>query len=48
MPALSQFQSLLTSSEAAPAPKTEMASDKALLQQFMQWNQKTLQPEKSQ
>jgi hypothetical protein len=48
MPALSQFQSLLTSSEATPAPKTEVASDKALLQQFMQWNQKTAQPEKSQ
>jgi hypothetical protein len=47
-PALSQFQSLLTSSEANQAPKTEAASDKALLQQFMQWNQKTAQSEKGQ
>jgi hypothetical protein len=48
MPALSQFQSLLTSSEANQAPKTEATSDKPLLQQFMQWNQKTAQPEKGQ
>jgi hypothetical protein len=47
-PALSQFQSLLTSSEANQAPKTEATSDKALLQQFMQWNQKTAQSEKGQ
>jgi hypothetical protein len=47
-PALSQFQSLLTSSEANLAPKTEATSDKALLQQFMQWNQKTAQSEKGQ
>jgi hypothetical protein len=48
MPALSQFQSLLTASEANQAPKTEATSDKALLQQFMQWNQKTAQSEKGQ
>jgi len=48
MPALSQFQSLLTPSEANQAPKTEATSDKALLQQFMEWNQKTAQPEKGQ
>jgi hypothetical protein len=47
-PALSQFQSLLTSSEANQTPKTEATSDKALLQQFMQWNQKTAQSEKGQ
>jgi hypothetical protein len=49
MPALSQFQSLLASGEAAQAPKPETTSDKPatsdkpLLQQFMQWNQKTSQ-----
>lgn len=43
-PALSQFQSLLAASEPAAAPKSE-ASDKPLLQQFMQWNQK--QPDKN-
>lgn len=45
MPALSQFQSLLAS-DTAQAPKTEAAADKPLLQQFMEWNQKTQQPEK--
>lgn len=48
-PALSQFQSLLASSETAQAPtKTEVTPDKPLLQQFMQWNQKTVQPDKGQ
>ncbi|MET0222251.1 MAG: hypothetical protein ABW213_16495 [Tardiphaga sp.] len=46
-PALSQFQSLLASSEAAQAPKTDTTPDKPLLQQFMQWNQKA-QSEKGQ
>jgi hypothetical protein len=45
MPALSQFQSLLAS-DAAQAPKSEPATDKPLLQQFMEWNQKAQQPEK--
>jgi hypothetical protein len=43
-PALSQFQSLLASGEAAQAPKTEATPEKPLLQQFMQWNQKIAQP----
>ncbi len=51
-PALSQFQSLLASGDAsqipAQAPKTEPAADKPLLQQFMQWNQNTAQPDKGQ
>ena len=40
--ALSQFQSLLTD-DATQAPKAEKpeSSDKRLLEQFMQWNQKT-------
>jgi hypothetical protein len=48
MPALSQFQSLLASGDAAQAPKAEATSDKPLLQQFIQWNQKTSQPDKDQ
>jgi hypothetical protein len=52
MPALSQFQSLLASGDAAQppaqAPKAEAMSDKPLLQQFMQWNQKTTQSDKGQ
>jgi hypothetical protein len=48
-PALSQFQSLLASGDAAQAStKTEATPDKPLLQQFMQWNQKTVQPDKGQ
>jgi hypothetical protein len=49
-PALAQFQSLLSSSDGAQAqpPKTEAATDKPLLQQFMQWNQKTTQSDKGQ
>jgi len=47
-PALSQFQSLLASGEAAQAPKTDATPDKPLLQQFMQWNQKTARSEKGQ
>jgi hypothetical protein len=51
-PALSQFQSLLASGDAsqapAQAPKTEALTDKPLLQQFMQWNQKATQPDKGQ
>jgi hypothetical protein len=41
-PALSQFQSLLASGDAAqtPQPAKSESSDKPLLQQFMQWNQK--------
>jgi len=48
--ALAQFQSLLSSNDAtqAQAPKTETATDKPLLQQFMQWNQKTTQSDKGQ
>jgi hypothetical protein len=46
-PALSQFQSLLAS-DAAQAPKTDTTPDRPLLQQFMQWNQRTAQPEKNQ
>jgi hypothetical protein len=48
--ALAQFQSLLASGDAtqAQAPKTETMTDKPLLQQFMQWNQKTTQPDKGQ
>ena len=48
VPALSEFQSLLASGDAAQAPKSEPATDKPLLQQFMQWNQKTTQPDKGQ
>lgn len=52
MPALSQFQSLLAPGDAAQtpaqAPKAEAMSDKPLLQQFMQWNQKTTQSDKGQ
>ncbi|WP_407158134.1 hypothetical protein [Bradyrhizobium sp. STM 3557] len=51
MPALSQFQSLLASGDGAQAPaqaKTETTIDKPLLQQFMQWNQKTMQSDKAQ
>jgi hypothetical protein len=49
-PALAQFQSLLASGDGAQAqpPKTETAADKPLLQQFMQWNQKTTQSDKGQ
>jgi hypothetical protein len=47
-PALSQFQNLLASGEAAQPPKTDAAADKPLLQQFMQWNQKAAQPDKDQ
>ena len=47
-PALAQFQSLLASGDATQAPKAEAASDKPLLQQFMQWNQKTTQSDKGQ
>ena len=49
-PALAQFQSLLASGDGAQAqaPKTETATDKPLLQQFMQWNQKTTQSDKGQ
>jgi hypothetical protein len=51
-PALSQFQSLLASGDAAQAPaqtpKTEATPDKPLLQQFMQWNQKATQSDKGQ
>lgn len=41
--ALSQFQSLLTSDDTALAPKTEKTetTGKPLIEQFMQWNQKT-------
>jgi hypothetical protein len=47
IPALSQFQSLLVAGEAAQPAKSE-PSDKPLLQQFMQWNQKASQPDKAQ
>ena len=48
LPALSQFESLLASGDAAQAPKPEATPDKPLLQQFMQWNQKATQPGKAQ
>jgi hypothetical protein len=49
-PALSQFQSLLASGDAAQTaqPVRSEATDKPLLQQFMQWNQKAAQSEKAQ
>lgn len=47
IPALSQFQSLLVAGEAAQPAKGE-PSEKPLLQQFMQWNQKASQPDKAQ
>jgi len=43
-PALSQFKSLLASDAQAPAAET---TDTPVLQQFMQWNQKTGQTEKA-
>jgi hypothetical protein len=53
MPALSQFKSLLATDDAAQAPKAEKtekaeASDGPLLQQFMQWNQKSNPSDKAQ
>jgi hypothetical protein len=50
-PALSQFQALLASGEAAAqSPQTVKSEspEKPLLQQFMQWNQKAPQPNKIQ
>ncbi|MGJ5175867.1 hypothetical protein ACQR16_17575 [Bradyrhizobium oligotrophicum] len=44
-PALSQFKSLLASDAPAPAAEAETA-EKPMLQQFMQWNQKSGQMER--
>lgn len=44
-PALSQFKSLLASDAPAPAAEAE-TPEKPMLQQFMQWNQKTGQMER--
>ncbi|BAM87046.1 hypothetical protein S58_10350 [Bradyrhizobium oligotrophicum S58] len=44
-PALSQFKSLLASDAQAPAAEAE-TPEKPMLQQFMQWNQKTGQMER--
>jgi hypothetical protein len=44
-PALSQFKSLLASDAAAPAAEAD-TPEKPMLQQFMQWNQKTGQMER--